>query len=278
MALPQGDDTQVLTTVLEPRQGWQTIPFAKLVRYRELLWFLALRDIQVRYKQTALGVIWAVIQPVALMIALTGLRKVMGMGGAADPVYVFAAILPWTFFSAAVTGSTNSLVNNAHMLGKVYFPRLIVPLAAVGSPLMDYIVSFTVLAAMMLWYGIAPSALLLLLPLLVMTTITAALGVGILLSALTVAYRDFRYVVTLLVQLWFFATPVIYSMSDMPEHWQWLMWLNPMGGTIEAFRSAVMGTPVDFTAWAVSSQVAALCLVVGLIYFTRAERRFADII
>ena len=267
-----------LETVLRPRRGWQMPALARLWQYRELLGFLSLRDIQVRYKQTLLGAFWAVLQPLAMMVALTALRTIMGMGGPQVPVLIFAALLPWTFFAASVTASTNSLVANSHMLRKIYFPRLIVPVAAVGAPLLDYGIAFGVLAAMMWWFEVAFTWELLLLPLLVVTTMIAALGVGVMLSALTVRYRDFRYVVTLLIQLWFFATPVIYSVGEMPEQYQWLMMLNPMGGTIEAFRAAVMGTPIDFVAWAVSAQVALLCLLLGLIYFGRAERKFADVV
>ena len=265
-------------TVLRARRGWQPVALANLWRYRELLGFLSLRDIQVRYKQTVLGAAWAVLQPVAMMVALTALRTIMGMGGATVPVLIFAALLPWTFFAASVTASTNSLVANSHMLRKIYFPRLIIPLAAVGAPLLDYGVAFVVLAAMMWWFQVAFTWQLLLLPLLVVTTIVAALGVGVMLSALTVKYRDFRYVVTLLIQVWFFATPVIYCVAEIPEPYRWLMMLNPMGGTIAAFRAAVMGTPIDLVAWAVSAQVALLCLLLGVIYFGRAERQFADVV
>ena len=267
-----------LETVLRPRRGWQPAALVNLWRYRELLGFLSLRDIQVRYKQTLLGALWAVLQPLALMIALTALRTIMGMGGAQVPVLIFAALLPWTFFAASVTASTNSLVANAHLLRKIYFPRLIIPLAAVGAPLLDYGIAFVVLAAMMWWFQVAFTWQLLLLPVLVVTTIIAALGVGVMLSALTVKYRDFRYVVTLLIQVWFFATPVIYCVAEIPLQYRWLMMLNPMGGTIAAFRAAVMGTPIDFVAWAVSAQVALLCLLVGLVYFGRAERQFADVV
>ncbi|MBL4701364.1 MAG: ABC transporter permease [Phycisphaeraceae bacterium] len=266
------------TKILKASKGWQPIEFAKLFQYRELLWFLALRDIQVRYKQTLLGAFWAVIQPLALMIVLTAVRYIMGRGQAISPVFIFAAILPWTFFSSTVIGSTNSLVSNAHMLRKIYFPRLILPLASVGSPLLDYAISFGVLVLMMLWYQVTLTWSLLFLPVLIFSTIIAALGVGVLLSALTVSYRDFRYVVTLLIQLWFFATPVIYSLHELPVHYQWIMWLNPMGGIIEGFRSVILGNPIDWIAWAVSTQVATLCLLLGLIFFTRVEKRFADIV
>ena len=265
-------------TILRPHRRWSVSELAKLWRHRELLGFLALRDIKVRYKQTLLGALWAVLQPVAMMIALTALRTIMGMGGDRIPVFIFAALLPWTFFAASVTASTNSLVTNAHMLRKIYFPRLIIPVAAVGAPMLDYGISFAVLAAMMWWFQVAFTWHLLLLPLLIGSTVVAALGVAVMLSALTVKYRDFRYVVTLLVQLWFFATPVIYCVQEIPARYQWAMMLNPMGGTIEAFRAVVLGTPIDFVAWAVSAQVAVLCLLVGLVYFHRAERKFADVV
>jgi len=213
-----------------------------------------------------------------MMIALTALRTIMGRGGDQVAVFIFAALLPWTFFASSVTASTNSLVANSHMLRKIYFPRLIIPIAAVGAPLLDYGISFVVLAAMMWWFQMAFTWQLLLLPALVVTTMIAALGVGVMLSALTVKYRDFRYVVTLLIQVWFFATPVIYCVGELPLQYRWLMMLNPMGGTIEAFRSVVLCTPVDYVAWAVSTQVAMLCLLIGLIYFGRAERQFADVV
>ena len=272
------ESAEPVETVLRPRAGWSPAELVKLWRYRELLGFLSLRDIQVRYKQTLLGALWAVLQPIAMMVALTALRTIMGRGGDQVAVFIFAALLPWTFFAASVTASTNSLVANAHMLRKIYFPRLIVPISAVGAPLLDYGISFVILAAMMWWFGVAFTWQLLLLPLLVVTTVVAALGVGVMLSALTVKYRDFRYVVTLLIQVWFFATPVIYSVHEIPARYQWLMMLNPMGGTIEAFRAAVLGGPIDYIAWAVSTQVALLCLLVGMVYFGRAERQFADVV
>lgn len=268
--------------ILRSRRGWQPLGLARLWRYRELLGFLALRDIQVRYKQTALGTLWAVLQPLAMMVALVGLRRIMrhgtGESSGSEVVFVFAAVLPWTFFAASVNAAAGSVVANAHMLRKIYFPRLIMPLAAVGAPLMDYAVSFAVLLALMVFFAVAPTWQLLLLPLLVATTLIAALGVGVLLAALTVSYRDFRYVVALLIQIWFFASPVIYSLDEVPARYQWLMWLNPMGGTIEAFRAAVTGSAVPWLAWAASTQVSILCLMAGLIYFGRAERKFADVV
>jgi lipopolysaccharide transport system permease protein len=173
-------------TRLTPHRRWQLPALAHLWQYRELLGFLSLRDIQVRYKQTVLGALWAVMQPVAMMIVLTALRSIMGNGGDQIPVFIFAALLPWTFFAASVTASTNSLVTNAHMLRKIYFPRLIIPVAAIGAPLLDFAIAFGVLAAIMWWFNVAFTFQLLLLPILIVTTLIAALGVGVMLSALTV--------------------------------------------------------------------------------------------
>ena len=258
-------------TVLQARRGWQTIDLARLWRFRDLLLFMALRDIKVRYKQTALGAVWAVLQPFAMMVVIA---VFLGrFTGVTSPVFLYAGLLPWTFFAASVNGSTNSLVSNAGMLRKIYFPRLILPVAAVGAPLMDYMVAFTVLAGLMAWYGVAPTFDILLLPLLVLLTVVAALGVGVTLSAMTVRFRDFRYVVPFLIQVMFFATPVIY-----PIHLPWLVRLNPMGGTIAAFRAAVTGEPIDFVALACSGAIACIMLAVGLALFARAERKFADLV
>ena len=282
------------TTVLQPQRGWQPLELAKLWRYRDLLWFLGLRDIQVRYKQTALGAAWAVIQPLVTMVVLNVLfGKLMGLGaktGATPyPVFLYAGLLPWTFFASTVTASSNSLVMNANMLRKVYFPRLIVPLASVGAPLVDYAVSFVVLLCMIAGYGalsgfgdtiyhVGVTWSMVLVPLLVGTTIVAALGVSLILASLSVRYRDFRYVVPFLVQIWFFLTPVIYPVSIVPADYQWLLALNPMSGTLEAFRGAVLGTTIDYAAWGISAAVAAGLLIVGLVQFARMERTFADIV
>ncbi len=258
------------TTVLRPRRGWQPIELGQLVQYRDLLWFLALRDVQVRYKQTALGVLWAVIQPLVLMVVF---RMFLGrFTGMTDPVELYAGLLPWTFFAAAVIAASNSLVNNASLLRKVYFPRLIMPLASVGAPLVDYAVATVVLMGLMAWFHTALNVQLLLLPLLMLTTIIAALGVGVLLAAMTVSYRDFRYVVPFMIQVWFFVTPVVYHVPD------WALPLNPMGGTIAALRAAVLAEPINYHAWGASAAVACVILIVGLSIFSRSERRFADVV
>jgi lipopolysaccharide transport system permease protein len=270
-----------VVTHIRPRRGWQPLGLAQLGRYQDLLLFLALRDIQVRYKQTFLGAAWAILQPVASMMALLFLGHLTGVAWRCEApyaIFLFAGLLPWTFFAGAVNASSNSLVANAAMLRKIYFPRLIIPLASVGAPLVDYLVASVVLAALMLWYGVGVTSSLLFVPPLVLSTLLAALGVGVMLSALTAAYRDFRFVVGFLVQIWFFLSPVIYPVSFIPERFRWFLALNPMYGTIEAFRAAILGRPLPFGAWAVSVVVSLICLVAGLAYFARTERRMADVI
>jgi len=285
LELPQTLAPPVRRTVLRPRHGWQALDVARLLRYRDLLWFLALRDVQVRYKQTVLGILWAIIQPVVTMVVLSaffgtliGSTVTGGTARVPYPIFLYAGLLPWTFFASAVTASSQSLLSNSNLIRKVYFPRLIVPIAAVGAPLVDYAVAFVVLLGMMVWFGVAPTWRLLLLPALVATTVTAALGVGILLAALTTAYRDFRFVVTFLIQIWFFVTPVIYPPSIVPARLRPLLALNPMSGTIEAFRAAVLGTEIPVASWATAAAAAMACLFLGLAYFQRTERRIADVI
>jgi lipopolysaccharide transport system permease protein len=248
-----------------------------------LAWVLALRDLRVRYKQTLLGVSWAVVQPLATMLVLhIFFGKVMGMadrvGGVPYPVFLYAGLLPWTLFANAVTGSSNSLVGNAHILSKVYFPRLLLPLSATIVPVIDYCIAFVVLIGLMLWFQVPLSLGLFWLAPLILSTVIAVLGVGILLASLTVSYRDFRYVVPFMLQLWFFMTPVIYNIGFIPERYQWLMNLNPMAGTIDAFRAAVLGQPVNVGAWLMSTAVACLTLLIGLVWFAKLERKFADVV
>ncbi len=268
-------------TVIEPPRGWRALDFRELWQYRELLWVLTERDIKVRYKQTALGFAWAIIQPVMLMVVFSiffGHLAKMPADGLPYPIFVYAGLLPWTFFANAITSSAGSLVGSANLVSKVYFPRLVVPLSAAGSGLVDFAIAVVILLAMMLWYGVGWSVNLLLAPLLVAGTVFIALGVGIGLSALTVAYRDFRYVIPFLVQLWMFATPVVYPARLVPEGWRWLLFLNPMAGFIEGFRSAFLGRPFDWLAIMLSLAVAVLVFAAGIAYFEKVERRFADII
>ena len=268
-------------TVIEPQRGWRALDLKELWAYRELLWVLTARDVKVRYKQTVLGFAWAIIQPVMLMIVFSiffGRLAQMPSDGIPYPIFVYAALLPWTFFANAISTSGNSLVGSAQLVSKVYFPRLIIPLSSVGAGLVDFAISAGVLLLLMAWYGVGWSLNLLAAPLLVAGVVFIALGVGTFLSALTVAYRDFRYVIPFMVQFWMFATPVVYPASLVPEAWRWLLYLNPMAGLIEGFRSAFLGRPFDIPALAISLGVALVLFLVGVAYFEKVERRFADII
>ena len=268
-------------TVIEPPRGWRSLDLSELWHFRELLWVLTERDIKVRYKQTVLGFAWAIIQPVMLMVVFSvffgGLAK-MASDGLPYPIFVYAGLLPWTFFANSIGSSANSLVASSNLVSKVYFPRLIIPLSSAGSALADFCIALAILLAMMAWYGIGWSVNLLVAPLLIAGTIFIALGVGVFLAALTVAYRDFRYVIPFMIQFWMFATPVVYPASLVPAEWRWLLFLNPMAGFIEGFRSAFLGRPFDFASIAISLAVAAIVFVAGIAYFEKVERRFADII
>jgi lipopolysaccharide transport system permease protein len=268
-------------TVIEPQIGWRTLDLKELWAYRELLWVLTARDVKVRYKQTVLGFAWAIIQPFMLMVVFSiffGRLAQVPSDGIPYPIFVYAALLPWTFFANAITSSGNSLLNSTHLISKVYFPRLIIPLASVGAGLLDFAISACVLLLLMIWYGIGWSLNLLMAPVLVVGVIFAALGVGTLLAALNVAYRDFRYVIPFTVQLWIFLTPVVYPASLVPEGWRWLLYFNPMAGLIEGFRSAFLDRPFDIPALALSLTVSLVIFLVGVTYFEKVERRFADII
>ena len=249
--------------------------------YRELLWVLTERDVKVRYKQTVLGFAWAIIQPVMLMVVFSiffGHLAKMPSDGLPYPVFVYAGLLPWTFFANAISSSAASLIGSSNLVSKVYFPRLIIPLASVGGGLVDFVIAAAVLLAMMLFYGIGWSAHLVAAPLLIGGVVFIALGVGVWLSALTVSYRDFRYVVPFLVQFWMFATPVVYPASLAPAEWRWLLFVNPMAGFVEGFRSAFLGRGFDWPAMVISLAVAIAVFLMGVAYFEKVERRFADII
>jgi len=275
------DHTISRTIRIEPRAGRLRIDLRELWEYRELLWILALRDIKVRYKQTVLGVLWAILQPLTAMAIFSvvfGRLARLPSDGLPYPLFVFAALLPWTFFANAVTNSGNSLIGSANLVSKVYFPRLVIPLAAAGGVLLDFAVSSAILLLLMLFYGVGWSLNLLAAPLLVLALGFIALGVGTLLSALNVAYRDFRYVIPFLVQVWMFATPVVYPASLVPEDWRWLLYVNPMAGVVEGFRSAFLGLPFDIEGLGISFAIGAALFMAGVLHFNRVERRFADII
>jgi lipopolysaccharide transport system permease protein len=270
-------------TVIERKPGWHFIDLGELWRYRELLLVLTWRDIKVRYKQTALGAAWAVLQPLATMAAFSlffGRVAQVPSGGVPYSLFVFAGLLPWFLFANAITSASQSVISNQSLVSKIYFPRLLIPLGAVAATLVDFGVAFVLLLAMMPCYGMLPGWGLLLAPLLALGLVVAALGVGILLAALTVAYRDFRYVVPFMVQLWMFVTPAVYMQADaaVGPRGQLVLPFNPAYGLIVNFRATTLGGQFNLYALAVSGAVSLVVLVIGCLYFRRVERGFADII
>jgi lipopolysaccharide transport system permease protein len=268
-------------TVIEPATGWRMLDWRELWAYRELFWVLTTRDIKVRYKQTLLGAAWAVIRPLTAMVIFSlvfGRLANMPSEGYPYPLFVFAGLLPWTFFAAAVSASSQSLIGSGQLVTKVYFPRLIIPLSAMGSGVVDLLISTLILLLMMLWYGVGWSSNLLAAPLLIAAVVFTALGIGTLLSALTVAYRDFSHLTPFLVQVWMYVTPIIFPVSIVPERWQWLLYLNPLTGVVEGFRAAFLDRPFNLTGLLVSILIGVVMLVAGVAYFEKVERRFADII
>jgi lipopolysaccharide transport system permease protein len=271
--------------IIEPRSGLIAVDFRELWRHRELLYFLMWRDVKVRYKQTVLGVAWAVLVPVLSMLVFTvifgnfaGLKDTLPAGlQNAYPVYVYAGLLPWLLFSSAISLGGLSLVNQQQLLTKIYFPRLFVPTATVGGALVDMGISFGVFLALMAFYGIMPSLEIVFLLPLVLLTAMASLGIAFLLSALTVSYRDFKFVIPFLVQIWQFLSPVVYPSTIIPEQYRWLLALNPLTGIIDGFRSALLGTPMPWLTLGLSSLSTIALLAVGVIYFRNTERRFADV-
>ncbi|HXT86845.1 MAG TPA: ABC transporter permease [Verrucomicrobiae bacterium] len=266
---------------LRPKTGWQPVDFREIWHYRELLWILAKRDIQVRYKQTVLGILWAVIQPFAQMIVFTLLfaRNGFSTDGIAPPLFYFSGSICWLLFASALGNSGNSLTANQNLITKVYFPRLIIPMAAVITALLDFAISFLLLMALMGWFHAIPSRALLFFPVFVALALLAALSVGLWLSALNVQYRDVRYVINFMVQFWFFITPVIYPSSIVKTHWkQILLGVNPMSGVVEGFRWCLFGRPAPGPMTAVSVATILVLLVGGLFYFRRMEKTFADVV
>ena len=249
--------------------------------HRELLYFLTWRDVSVRYKQTALGISWAIIQPFFTMIVFSlffGRLAQVPSDGIPYPIFSYAALVPWTFFANGLIQASNSLVGSANLIKKVYFPRLAIPIATVLSGVIDFLLAFVVLLAMMLFYGVVPTINVLWFPLLLLLALVTSLGTGLWLSALNVQYRDVRYTVPFLIQLWMFITPVAYPSSLIPEPWRALYGLNPMVGVVEGFRWALLGTtPAPSTILIASSLVAIAILVGGAFYFRRMEKTFADI-
>jgi homopolymeric O-antigen transport system permease protein len=274
--------------LIEASRGWTTLQLRELWAYRELLYFLIWRDVKVRYKQTALGAAWAVLQPLATMVVFTvffGHLAQVGSDGLPYPLFSYAGLLPWTFFAQALSQSSDSLVGSSNLITKVYFPRLVIPVSSALAPAVDFGVALVVLVGMMAFYGVSPTIHILYFPLLLLLAFATALGVGMWLSALNVQYRDVRYVIPFLVQIWLFVTPVIYPGRRVTEYLAahgfpaWIYGLNPMAGVVEGFRWSLLGSgPGPGPLIVASAGVAALLLASGAFYFRRMERTFADVV
>lgn len=277
---PLKDKEEVI--VIQPTHGWRSINLDEIWRYKELLYFLTWRDVKVRYKQTVFGVAWAILQPFFVMVVFSlffGRLAKIPSDGIPYPIFSYTALVPWIFFANGLTQATDSLVANANLIRKVYFPRIVLPLSAIFSGGVDFVLAFVVLLGMMLFYGITPTANVVWLPFLLVFALMTSLGVGLWLTAMNVQFRDVRYAVPFLVQAWLFATPIAYPSSLLPEPWRTVYGINPMAGVIEGFRWALLGTnttpsPIIFVSILVSMGL----LVSGAFYFRRMEKNFADVI
>jgi lipopolysaccharide transport system permease protein len=269
-------------TRIEPTSGFVSLRLSEIWEYRELLYFLTWRDIKVRYQQTALGIAWAVIQPVMTMVVFSiffGKLGKMASDGLPYPIFSFAALVPWTLFSTGLTQGTNSLIGSSNLIKKVYFPRLIIPTATVLAGVVDFLVAFAVLLLLMVGYGIVPTVNIIWLPAFLLLTLITSLGISLWLSAINVEYRDVKYVVPFLAQIWLFATPIAYPSSLLSEPWRTLYGLNPMVGVVEGFRWALLGTDTPpGSIVLVSAAAAIVMLVTGAFYFRRMEKVFADVV
>jgi len=276
------DSTEIPLVVFEPSKGWRSLELKELWKYRELLYFLTWRDVKVRYKQTTLGVAWTVIQPLMTMVIFSLIFGQLAKLPSEDvpyPIFSYAALLPWQLFSGALTRAGTSLVGNANLLTKVYFPRLIIPLSAITAGLVDFAISFLVLLGLMFYYAIVPTWTMLLLPFLVLFAVLTALGVGLWLSALNVQYRDVQHMIPFLVQFWMFASPVAYSAGLIPKRlWRIVYGLNPMAGVIHGFRWVLLNSKPPDELMIVSVIMVVMLLISGLFYFKRMEKMFADIV
>jgi lipopolysaccharide transport system permease protein len=267
---------------IEPSRGWPSLKLRELWEYRELLYLLAWRDIKIRYKQTVLGVSWAIIQPFFSMVVFSlffGHLAKMSSDGVPYPIFNYTALVPWMFFANGLTQASNRLVSNVNLIKKVYFPRLLIPLAAALSGVVDFVLAFVVLLGMMLYYGIVPTSHVFWLFLFLLLAFVTAVGVGLWLSAMNAQFRDIQYTLPFLIQFWFFSTPIAYSSSLVPEPWRPLYGLNPMVGVIEGFRWALLGTATAPGAMvAASASTALLLLITGAFYYRRLEKTFADVL
>jgi len=268
-------------TIIEPKKGWQIIDFKELWEYRDLFFFLVWRDIKVIYKQTVMGFSWAIVRPVFSMIVFSvvfGRLAKVPSDGIPYPIFSYVALLPWTYFATAMTSSTGSLIANAGMLTKVYFPRIIIPFTPVLAGLVDFAIAFSVLAVLMFWYGIAPTWNILFLPLLIVLMILTASGIGMWLSALAIQYRDIRHAIGFLSQLLMYAAPVVWPVSLIPDKFRLLYGIYPMAGVIEGFRSSIIGkNPMPWDLILVGTVSALVIALSGAFYFRRMERVFADV-
>lgn len=267
---------------IEPSVGWVSLKLGELFQYRELIYFLIWRDIKVRYKQTVLGVAWAIVQPFFTMLVFSlffGKLANVPSDGIPYPIFSYAALVPWTFFANGLTQASNSLVGSANLIKKVYFPRLAIPIATVLSGVVDFVLAFIVLVGMMAYFGFAPTINILWLPLLLLLALVTSLGVSLWLSAMNVEFRDVRYIVPFLTQFWLFATPIAYPSSLLQKPWQTLYGINPMVGVVEGFRWALLGTKTAPGAIVFVSALTAVALLIGgALYFRRMEKTFADIV
>jgi lipopolysaccharide transport system permease protein len=266
--------------VIRPKSGWVAMDWSELIRGRELLYFLTWRDVKIRYKQTVLGMAWAVLQPLFTMVVFTVIfGKFAGIktGEIPYPVFVFAGLIPWTFFASGVASAGQSLISQQALLTKVYFPRLFVPTAAVAAFLVDLVIMLSLYAVILAVYHVVPSWQVIFLPISLTLTLVATLGLGYSLAALTVLYRDFRYVIPFMIQILMYASPVVFPLSMIPSGYQPILSLNPMCGVIQSYRSCILGEPWNFPSLAISTASSFALLGFGLAYFRRTERRFADI-
>jgi lipopolysaccharide transport system permease protein len=274
--------SQSPVVVVKPSKGWISLNLAELWEYRELLYFLTWRDIKIKYKQTVLGAAWAIIQPFFTMVVFSlffGKLAKIPSDGIPYPIFAYSALVPWTFFASGLNNSSNSLVGSANLIRKVYFPRLVVPISSIISSAVDFVLAFTVLLGMMMFYGIFPTANIVWLPFLLLLAFITALGVGLWMSALNVQYRDVRYTLPFLTQFWLFASPIAYPSSLLSEPWRTLYGINPMVGVVEGFRWALLGTDTAPGPIVIVSSVVALMLLIGgVFYFRRMEKTFADVV
>lgn len=272
----------VPVTVIAPTRGWTSLKLGDVWRYRELLYFLIWRDVKIRYKQTVLGATWAVLQPFLTMIIFSiffGFLAGIPSDGVPYPLFAYVGLVPWMFFANGLTLSSNSIVANQALIRKVYFPRLVIPIAAVASGIIDFCIAFVVLVGLVLWYGATPTINVIWLPALVLLALVTSLGAGLWSSALNVLYRDIQYIVPFTVQVWLYASPIVYPSSLIPEAWRPLYGINPMAGVVEGFRWALLGTDTaPGPLIIVSAAVALILLISGLFFFRRMENRFADVV